>query len=208
MPVRTRTHNGRWLLDFRVGGRRIRETLGAEYAQLGKLQIQAMERAKRAEVEAEGAGSADSTWRSPSRARPGWRRSSVLGLRWEHVDWDRELIHGRGKGRAGGRALVAPLTAELRSILMEAAGPDGLPAEGPVVARQGRQVGDIDQAFDKARRAAGYPDVLFKSLRHSVAQEILATTGSMALAGATLAHRQLRTTQRHYARVQVEQVRA
>jgi integrase len=326
MPVRRRTDNGNWLVDFRVGGKRIRETYPAH---IGKREIETLERRRRAEVEAEGVGSADgwgavaarywlengqhlawqasvkghldalsdligdgtpvraitpdtfargvALWRQqiapatvnrrlavarglwgvanelwglrmpaipwrrlqlpePDRGDPpyippavreaimakapphivlamrlalatGWRRASVLGLRWEHIDWARELIHGWGKGKGGGVALVHPLTAELRAILAEAA-PDGPPGAGPIVAWRGKPVLDTKKGFDRARLEAGYPEVLFRDLRHSVAQEILAATGSLDLAGAALGHRQVSTTRKHYARVQVDAIRA
>ncbi len=327
MPIRRRSDNGNWLVDIRIDGRRIRET---HPGRLTKREVQALERARRAEIEAEGVGSADSwaalagrywlehgehlawrvsikghlnalsdligdrtpvrsissatfargvaLWRQtlapatvnrrlavaqgiwrravdlwalrlpaipwrllrvpvpdrlpayvpPSvrdaimaRALPhvrlamqialatGWRRGSILALTWADIDWSRALITGRGKGPAGGTALVHPLTDELRAILVEAAGHhDDVMMTAPIVAWQGRAVTEIDDAFDRARRAAGHPHVQFKALRHSVAQEVLAATGSMDLAGAVLAHRQISTTRKHYARVQVDAVRA
>jgi integrase len=135
----------------------------------------------------------------------GWRRGSVLALRWTDVDWDRELVNGRGKGRAGGKALIAPLTAELREILRAArAGQNS----DHVVAYQGKPVRDIKKGFMAARRAAGADHVLFRDLRHSVAQEVLAATGSFDLAGAVLAHSKPATTRRHYARIKLDAVRA
>jgi integrase len=324
MPVRRRP-NGRWIIDFRIDGQRIRETLPASLDGLGKRDVAAMERQRRQEIEAQGLGPPDSwasiaarywdehgrhlawqdsvsghlnalsdligdhtparaittdlfargvaAWRlslapatvnrrlavarglwgvardlwglrmpeipwrrlrlpEPDREPPyiapevrdaiiacapshvalamrialatGWRKSSVLGLRWEHVDWQREIVHGRGKGRAGGKALVAPLTSELRAIL-EAAGVQG---SGPVVAWQGKPVREIRSGFNTARAAADHPRVAFRDLRHSVAQEILALTGSLDLAGAALAHSNPAITRKHYARVQVDAVRA
>jgi integrase len=324
MPVRRRA-SGRWIIDLRIGGQRIRETLPASLDGLGKREVAALERQRRVEIEAQRRGPPDSfgalaarywdehgrhlawqdsikghlnalsdaigdgtparaitpgafargvalwrlklapatvnrrlsvaqslwgiardlwglpmpaiPWRrlrlaEPDRAPPyvapdvreaiiaqapphvalamrialatGWRKSSVLGLRWEHVDWSREIVHGRGKGKGGGTALVTTLTSELRAVLDEA----GPQAFGPVVAWHGRAVGDVRSGYEAARRAAGYPHVLFRDLRHSVAQEILATTGSLDLAGAALAHSSPSITRRHYARVQVDAVRA
>ena len=134
----------------------------------------------------------------------GWRRSSVCALTWDRVDWDRALIHGWGKGKA----LIAPLTDELRQILLDAAGPDGPPALGPVVSWSGRPVRNIGTGFAAARRLAGFPGVLFRDLRPSVAQEILAQTGSLDMAGAVLSHSNPATTRRHYARVRLDAVRA
>lgn len=133
----------------------------------------------------------------------GWRRASVLGLRWEHIDWQRGLLTGRGKGRAGGKILVNPLTEEIEMILLDPTGPP--PPAGPIVRWHGEPVLDIKKGFDKARRDAGYPGVLFRDLRHSVAQEVLAATDSLEAAQAVLDHDRLATTRKHYARFQVAQ---
>jgi integrase len=131
----------------------------------------------------------------------GWRRASVLGLRWEQVDWQHGRITGRGKGRAGGRVLVHPLTDELREILLAAHPQEA----GPVVSYRGYPVIDIKKAFASARTAAGFPHVTFRDLRHSVAQEILAATDSLEAVQAVLDHDRVSTTARHYARFQLAQ---
>ncbi len=329
MPVRRRTDTGRWIIDFRVAGKRYRETLDESHDHLGKREVEGLARSRRQAIEAQGVGAADTwgavanrfwlehaqylkwaptvtghldqlsdaigdqtpvgkittdtfaaavarwrltlaprtvnlrialartlwgvagevwgldmpkiAWRRlrlavPDREPPylapavraaiaarapahvalaialasatAWRRSSVLGLCWQHVDWDRELIHGRGKGVGGGKALVAPLTSELRQILLEAAGPAGPPAAGLVVTYRGRPVISIDKGFRAAAAAAGYPRALFRDLRHSAAQEILAATGSLDLTGAALAHTSPALTRKHYARVKIDAIRA
>jgi hypothetical protein len=134
----------------------------------------------------------------------GWRRASVLGIDWAHIDWARGLVHGIGKGRAGGRILTTPLTDELRAIL-ETAGPQD---SGPVVSYRGHQIQDFDKGFEAARRKAGYPSVQFKDLRSSVGQEVLDATGSFDLTAAVLGHSSQAITRRHYARVRVEAIRA
>ena len=48
MPVRRRTDNGNWIIDFRANGRRVRETFPAS---LGRREVAALERARRQEVE-------------------------------------------------------------------------------------------------------------------------------------------------------------
>jgi integrase len=339
MPARRRSDNGHWMLDFRVAGRRYRETLPAEYNDKGKREIEALERQRRQEIEAQQAGPADSwgslaarfwsehgsrlasrdsipghlnalsdvigdhtfvrdiaadhfargiaqwqergrkiktkdgklielplsaktinnrlgvaqslwnrardlwgiamphiPWKKlslpvpdrvpayvPPRVREaiiakalphvaftcrlalatGWRRASVLGLRWEKIDWQRELMEGLGKGRAGGKVLIHPLTTEIWNILCEI----GPKEEGPVITWHGKPVLDPKKGFNSARKAAGYPKVLFKDFRHSVGQEVLALTDSMAVTSAVLGHSQISVTQKHYARVQVDAVR-
>lgn len=134
----------------------------------------------------------------------GLRRASVLSLQWEDVHFDRGVIVARGKSvKPGGKALLLPLTDELREIFNEI-GPQDC---GPVITWRGRQVADIKTSFSKARRKAGLPHVRFKDFRHSVALEILEATGSLDLAGATLGHSDPRVTQRHYARFQVDAIR-
>jgi integrase len=139
----------------------------------------------------------------PKALATGWRRASVLGLRWEKIDWQRELMEGLGKGRAGGKVLIHPLTTEIWNILCEI----GPREEGPVITWHGKPVLDTKKGFNSARKAAGYPKVLFKDFRHSIGQEVVALTDSMAVTSAVLGHSQISVTQKHYARVQVDAVR-
>ena len=96
--------------------------------------------------------------------------------------------------------LIHPYTSEIRGILL-AAGPP--PETGPVVHWRFRPVLDIKRGFD----SAGHPKVLLKDLRHSVAREVLATAGALDSAGVVLAHSQPSVTRKHYARVQVGEIR-
>ena len=133
-------------------------------------------------------------------AATGWRRCSVLALRWEDVDFARGLVRSRGKGKA----LTSPLTDALRRLLV-AAGPE--PA-GPVVSWRGKPVADIKIAFATARRAAGLPRVRFADIRHSTAQEVLAVSGSLDLVAEVLAHSTPGLVKKHYARIKLDAVRA
>jgi integrase len=135
----------------------------------------------------------------------GLRRSSVLRLRWEWHDFAARRFHTYGKSKKpGGKLIVLPITEEYLAILREI----GIRDLGPVITYRGKPVRSISAGWRAAAERAGYPDVLFKDLRSSVGFEILDATGSLDLAGKTLAHSSPVVTQQHYARFQVEHVRA
>lgn len=138
----------------------------------------------------------------------GQRVSSVLALRWEHVDRDQGLIALPVKSRKpGGRILVLPLTPEVELVLQEVAGADDWPARGWVIRWRGERVKSIKKAVRTARAKAGAHGFLMKNVRHSTALEIIAATGSIAKAGAALGHADTGVTEKHYGRVDVQQVR-
>jgi integrase len=105
------------------------------------------------------------------------RIGEVLGLQWDDVDFaGGKLAVRRSLGRhrtlgptKGGREEVIPLTPKAREALLELRmeRPEG---EGPIFRSHlggQRQLGEVQRAFDKARKRAGLDDVVFHSLRHT-----------------------------------------
>lgn len=138
----------------------------------------------------------------------GQRISSVLALRWEHIDRAQALLALPVKSRKpGGRILVLPLTPEIEAVLQEIAGKPEWPAEGWVTKWRGQRVKSIKKAVRTARGKVGAPRFQVKNIRHSTAMEIIAATGSIAAAGAALGHADPGVTHKHYGRVDVAQVR-
>jgi integrase len=94
----------------------------------------------------------------------GLRRSAVLRLEAADLDWQRGLVHTISKGRAGGRAVVVPMTEGVLAVLM---------AYGSLP--EGRlwplTQGQLQQDIRRASTAAGMHG-RFHSLRHSFAQRL------------------------------------
>ena len=101
----------------------------------------------------------------------GWRRASVLGLRLGA----RRLAaraDPRPRQRPRRRRRAGP-SADRRAARDPArGGRSGRPTFRPDRHLAGPRGRRDRRGFDRARRAAGYPHVQFKSLRHSVAQEV------------------------------------
>jgi integrase len=136
----------------------------------------------------------------------GLRKSSVLRLRWEWHDFKAGRFHTYGKSkRPGGKLIVLPITREYLRILKQI----GIRDIGPVIIRDGAaaDAGAVYRGWREAAKRAGYEGILFKDLRSSVALEILEATGSLDLAGATLAHSSPIVTRKHYSRFQVDHLR-
>jgi integrase len=95
----------------------------------------------------------------------GLRLSAVLRLERRDIDMERRLIRTIGKGRAGGKENLVPITAEVAEIL---AGLE-LPDVGRIFQCGERQV-RTDREL--ARAAAGLPDFRFHDLRHEFAQTL------------------------------------
>lgn len=95
----------------------------------------------------------------------GLRLSAVLGLRAQDIDQGRNLIRAVGKGRAGGKENLVPITVEVRTIL------DGLTV--PDVGRL-FTMSRFDVARDRlaARKEAGLPNFRLHDARHSFAQDL------------------------------------
>lgn len=171
-----------------------------------------------------GAASPHVRWCIRLSEETGFRISSVLGLRWERLDRDSGIGTAHAKSRKpGGKVLVFPLTPEILEVLDEVAAAyraaeaarlkrpvpveAGWPKEGPVITFRGQAIKSVKKAVRSARDRAGAPGFVMKNVRHSTAIEIIAATGSIAAASATLGHSDTAVTQKHYGRVDVAAVR-
>jgi integrase len=109
----------------------------------------------------------------PHRSRPvadlalatGLRLGAILRLERRDIDLARGIIRAIGKGRAGGKENIVPITSAVASIL---AGME-LPDVGRIFPCTARQVRDDREV---ARKAAGLPGFRFHDFRHSFAQDL------------------------------------
>lgn len=133
----------------------------------------------------------------------GCRRSEILGLRWEHVDF------GAGElrlpdSKTGARLVpLSPSAAEVIASLPRAAGnPWVIPGRNP-----GAPLKNLQYPWEILRARAGLEDVRIHDLRHSFASRALALGESLSMIGELLGHRRVRTTAR-YAHLAREAVKA
>ena len=143
-------------------------------------------------------------------AYAGVRRSELLGLDWEDVDFERRLL--RVRRAKGGRARVVPIDPALVALFVEhLAARDGI-AQGPLfLGVRGRRLSQtiMTQTFLRYARAAGVTGrkrVTPHTLRHVFASELLHAGANLRQIQELLGHKHLDSTQR-YTRVTAHELR-
>jgi integrase len=123
----------------------------------------------------------------------GCRRSEIIELRWQHVDFDRQCL--RLPDSKTGQKIVylnAPAILVLRELPRVFGNPHVI-----VGARFGAPLRGIDKTWFRVRKVAGLYDVRLNDLRHSFAS-IGAMGGlSLPVIGALLGHKHSTTTARY-----------
>jgi integrase len=136
----------------------------------------------------------------------GCRRGEIIGLQWQHVDFERRCLRlPDSKESKGGNKVIYlnPPALELLSALPRL-------RENPhVIAgkRLGAPFGGLDKVWFRVRRAAGLDDVRLHDLRHSFASIGAAGGLSLPVIGALLGHKHAATTAR-YAHLSADPLRA
>lgn len=126
------------------------------------------------------------------------RKTAILQLTWDRVDFDRGTIRlgvvgdKRGKGRA-----TVPMTDRARAELLQAREVKQTPY---VVEYAGSPVADIKKGFAAAVKRAGLSDVTPHDLRHSAAVWMAESGASMAEIAQYLGHSDPNVTFKVYAR--------
>ncbi|MGH7116872.1 MAG: tyrosine-type recombinase/integrase, partial [Stellaceae bacterium] len=133
----------------------------------------------------------------------GCRRAEIVDLRWEHVDFERECLR-LPDSKSG--AKVVYLNAPARALLQELPRMANNARVFPGV-RADSASAAIENAWERARAAAGLSGVRLHDLRHSFASVGAAGGLSLPIIGALLGHRNTTTTAR-YAHLSADPLRA
>ncbi|WP_022684632.1 tyrosine-type recombinase/integrase [Sphingobium bisphenolivorans] len=151
----------------------------------------------------------------------GQRKSEVVGLRWDKINW--QAGEARVEKKGGGEHKF-PLSHAAVLLILEQPEVDDCPfvftyvCERPSPARKDRPARKKgvrypfskqgwDRKWRKAREVAGIGDFRFHDLRHTTATRIMRATGNIKAASKMLGHTDVRTTSR-YAHVQMDDLRA
>lgn len=143
-------------------------------------------------------------------AYAGLRRSELLGLDWEDVDFERRLL--RVRRAKGGRARVVPIHPALVPLFAAHLAARAGGAQGALfLGVQGRRLSQtiLTQTFLRYARAAGVSDrkrVTPHTLRHVFASELLRAGANLRQIQELLGHKHLDSTQR-YTRVTGHELR-
>ncbi len=129
----------------------------------------------------------------------GARRSEIAALRWDEVDFTRDVIRlGANRHKTGASAgakeilLTAPAKAILLSIYEDRSSAFVFPAANGKIHFQG-----LKKPWETIRAAAGLSDVRLHDLRHSFASIGVSGGDSLPVIGALLGHSNPKTTQRY-----------
>jgi integrase len=134
----------------------------------------------------------------------GMRKSNILGLKWENINFTTDTITIKVKDRTkdGGRNLSIPIDQKLRYILL--AQPR---VNEYVFNHKGRPIQQItsswktiffkrkkDKSHSKELKDPSLPYQVFNTLRHTSATWILRETGNLRIAQQVLGHKNIKTT--------------
>lgn len=133
----------------------------------------------------------------------GCRKSEILGLRWEWVDFEGGCLR-LPESKAG--AKVVPIGAPALELLATLPRIEGNPHVLPGEKGDGHLVG-LPKAWTRIKKRAGLDDVRLHDLRHSFATVAVAGGDSLYLVGKVLGHRESRSTE-VYAHAQQDPLRA
>jgi integrase len=123
----------------------------------------------------------------------GCRRSEILGLRWEWIDFERAMIL-LPDSKTGRKPvyLNAPAHNVLANLPRQLGNPHVVCGR-----RDGSAYVGLDKVWRRVCRAADLPDVRLHDLRHSFASIGAAGNNSLLILGKLLGHRHAATTERY-----------
>jgi integrase len=122
----------------------------------------------------------------------GARSGEITAIKWEQVDWQRQLV------RLPDPKNNTPRTIHLSDAAIEVL--RATPHAGPFVIagnKHGSAYSHLTRAWGRARKYAGLNDVRLHDLRHSYASLALGRSVPLAVIGKLLGHKDLATTQRY-----------
>lgn len=123
----------------------------------------------------------------------GCRRSEILGLKWEYVDFDNYCLR-LPDSKTG--AKVVPLSSPAIEVLNKVPRLASNPYVCPGI-KPGRQLVGLPRAWRRIRLRAGLEDLRLHDLRHSFASIGAAAGLGLPIIGALLGHTQAQTTKRY-----------
>ena len=133
----------------------------------------------------------------------GGRRGEILGLQWQHVDFERKCLRlPDSKTGAKVMYLNAPALEVLAGLPRIKNNPHVIPGK-----YERGSLGGIDKVWFRVRAAAGLQGVRLHDLRHSFASMGVAGGLSLPIIGALLGHKHQATTGR-YAHLSADPLRA
>jgi integrase len=125
----------------------------------------------------------------------GFRKSELLSLRWENVDFRHRLIRVEAGYAKNREVRSVPMNELLTQTLQDSTLNE---STGPVFRnRQGQPYRDPDNAFATAVRRAGITDFTFHDLRHTFASRLVMAGVDLATVKELMGHKHIAMTLRY-----------
>lgn len=121
----------------------------------------------------------------------GLRRGEILGLKWEDVDLERNIIHVRNTKNGEDRKL--PINSTVQVLLRPLKKPSGRVFLSP----GGRELEDVKKGFKAALQKAGILRFRFHDLRHTFASHLVMAGVDIMTVRDLLGHKSLEMTLRY-----------
>lgn len=124
----------------------------------------------------------------------GLRRGNILNLKWENIDFERDIITLRVKSKKydGGKNHIIPIVPPLKDILYNQ------PQINEYVFNyNGHHITDIKHAWSNALKKANLPHQRFHTLRHTTATWLLKDCKNIKIVQHILGHENVATTNKY-----------
>jgi len=126
----------------------------------------------------------------------GFRKSELLTLRWEHVDFRHHLITVEAAYAKNGETRGIPMTATLLETL-QTLQDKAEPSTAVFRTHEGTAYRHIAKVFGTACRRAGLTDVTFHDLRHTFASRLVMAGVDLPTVQALMGHKTIAMTMRY-----------
>jgi len=126
----------------------------------------------------------------------GFRKSELLALRWEHVDFRHHLITVEAAYAKNGETRGIPMTATLTETLRALQG-ETAPSAPVFRTHEGTPYRHIAKVFGAACRRAGLTDVTLHDLRHTFASRLVMAGVDLPTVQAFMGHKTIAMTMRY-----------
>lgn len=124
----------------------------------------------------------------------GLRKSNILNLKWEQIDFDFGFIEIEKQNNKGHKIIKIPISEKLMQVFQTLPKIDEFVFYNPDT---GTNYKYIDEGFNNACKRAGIKNFTFHCLRHTVATRLVERNIDIRVVQELLAHSSINTTQRY-----------
>jgi len=136
--------------------------------------------------------------------RTGLRYGNILKLRWDHIDWDNQMLRIKGKEMKSKRDWRLPISQDLLMVLRQLFEKNKRKKKPSLLVFP--EVGNVRDSFKSVLRKNGLPDIRFHDLRGTFLTRVAPHTDPKTLQQIA-DHASIQTTLRYYVHTDEERVK-